>query len=111
MPRSKGSKNKTTRVKKPQWDEQLAAEQAEKERLEHEKAELTAVVEENTARLKETSKKLRAVDRRIAKLEAKRAEAEAAAASAAKRVEIQQVITRLLDSGVAEDDILEKLNK
>jgi len=111
MPRPKGSKNKISRGKQPQWDVQLAAEQAEKEKLELAKAELTAVIDENSARLKETNKKLRSVDRRIAKLEAKRTEAELAAASAAKRVEIQQVITRLLDSGVAEDDILDKLNK
>ena len=109
MPRPKGSKNKTSRGKHLQWDEQLAVEQAEKEELELAKAELTAVIEENSARLKETNKKLRSVDRRIAKLEAKRAEAELAAVSAAKRVEIQQVITQLLDSGVAEDDILSKL--
>ena len=111
MARPKGSKNKTTLAKQVSFEDQLVVERAEKEKLELVKAELTAAIAESTQRLKETNKQLRAADRRIAKLEAKKAEAELAAASAAKRVEIQNTITHLLDSGVAEDEILAKLNK
>ena len=111
MPRPKGSKNKAAHTKQPIWEDQLAAEKAEREKLELAKAELTAAITESTAKLKETNKQIRAVDKRIGKLEAKRAEEEMAAASAAKRVEIQNTITHLLDSGVAEDEILAKLNK
>lgn len=111
MARQKGSKNKATLAKQAAFEDQLVAEQAEKEKLELVKSELAATIAESTERLKETNKQLRAVDRRIAKLEAKKAEAELAAASAAKRVEIQNTIAQLLDNGVAEDEILEKLNK
>ncbi len=111
MARPKGSKNKATLAKQVSFEDQLVVERAEKEKLELVKAELTATIAESTERLKETNKQLRAADRRIAKLEAKKAEADLAAASAAKRVEIQNTITHLLDSGVAEDEILAKLNK
>ena len=110
MARTKGSKNKATK-KTVAFDDQIAAEKAEKEKLELVKAEITAAIAESTNRLKETNKQLRAIDRRIAKLEAQKAEADLAAASAAKRIEIQEAITALLDGGMAEDEILEKLKK
>lgn len=48
-------------------------------------------------------------DAQIAKLEAKKAAVEAKAAEAAKKVEAEAVLKKLLASGMTADDILEKL--
>ena len=48
-------------------------------------------------------------DAQIAKLEAKKAAAEAKAAEAAKKVEAEAVLKKLLASGMTADEILEKL--
>lgn len=108
MGRPKGSKNKKTAV---DLDTQIAKEQEQKAALEAEKAEIQKTIDDAKAKLKTKNKELRGVAKRLASLEAKKAEAVLAAASAAKRVEIQNTIAHLLDSGVDEDEILEKLNK
>lgn len=48
-------------------------------------------------------------DAQIAKLEAKKVAAEAKAAEAAKKVEAEAVLKKLLASGMTADEILEKL--
>ena len=48
-------------------------------------------------------------DAQIAKLETKKAAAEAKAAEAAKKVEAEAVLKKLLASGMTADEILEKL--
>lgn len=48
-------------------------------------------------------------EKEIAKLEAKKVAAEAKAAEAAKKVEAEAVLKKLLASGMTADDILEKL--
>ena len=108
MGRPKGSKNKKTAIN---LDTQIAKEQEQKAALEAEQAEIQKTIDDAKTKLKAKNKELRAVTKRLVSLEAKKAEADLAAASAAKRVEIQNTITQLLDSGVAEDEILEKLNK
>lgn len=108
MGRPKESKNKKTAVN---LDTQIAKEQEQKTALEAEQAEIQKTIDDAKAKLKAKNRELRAVTKRLASLEAKKAEADLAAASAAKRAEIQNTITKLLDSGVAEDEILEKLNK
>ena len=108
MPRPKGSKNKKTAVN---LNTQIAKEQEQKATLEAEQAEIKKTIDDAKTKLKAKNKELRAVTKRLASLEAKKAEAELASASAAKRVEIQNTIAHLLDSGVPEDEILEKLNK
>lgn len=111
MARPKGSKNKATRVKRSSYDEQIALEGEERDRLILEKASLEATITESRERLKETNKLLRTSERRLAKLEAKKAEADAEAAAAAKRLDIQNAIAALLDGGMTEDEVLAKLNK
>lgn len=108
MPRPKGSKNKKTLVN---LDAQIANEQELKAVLEAEQAEIVKTIEAAKAKLKAKNKEIRAVTKRLSNLEAKKAEADLVAASAAKRVEIQDTIASMLNSGMNEDDILEKLKK
>ena len=82
MPRPKGSKNKTKTVKATV---DFAAQIAEK------KAEL------------------KSIDKEIARIEAKKVKAETKAAESAKKAEAEDVLKKLLASGVSADDILAKL--
>ena len=80
MPRTKGSKNRVTAS--ANFDAQIAKPQ---------KAEI------------------KRVEKEITKLEARKAAAEAKAAEAAKKVEAEAVLKKLLASGMTADEILEKL--
>lgn len=108
MSRPKGSKNKKTLVN---LDAQIAKEQELKATLEAEQIEIVKTIEDAKAKLKAKNKEIRTVTKRLSSLEAKKAEADLIAASAAKRVEIQDMITSMLNGGMNEDDILEKLKK
>ena len=82
MPRPKGSKNKTKTVKATvDFAAQIAEKQSAKE----------------------------AIDKEIARIEAKKVKAETKAAESAKKAEAEDVLKKLLASGVSADDILAKL--
>ena len=108
MSRPKGSKNKKTLVN---LDVQIAKELEQKTVLEAEQAEIEKTIENAKEKLKVKKKEIRTVTKRLSTLEAKKAEADIVAVSAAKRVEIQDTIASLLNSGMNEDDILDKLKK
>ena len=59
--------------------------------------------------LKPQKAEIKQTEKEIAKLEAKKAVVEAKAAEAAKKVEAEAVLKKLLASGMTADEILEKL--
>ena len=93
MPRPKGSKNKTKTVKATvDFAAQIAEKQSAKE-----------------ADLKAKKAELKSIDKEIARIEAKKVKAETKAAESAKKAEAEDVLKKLLASGVSADDILAKL--
>ena len=114
MPRTKGSKNRTTAS--PDFDAQIKKLQKDKAMLEEGLSKTVAQIEElktDIKSLRESLKPQRAeikqTEKEIAKLETKKAAAEAKAAEAAKKAEAEDVLKKLLASGVTADEILEKL--
>ena len=98
MPRPKGSKNKvkTTKVT-ADFAAQIAAKQEEK------------AVKSLNADLKAKKASVKKLDKEVAKLEARQAAAAQKAAEASKKAEAEDVLKKLLASGVSADEILEKL--
>ena len=109
MPRPKGSKNKSKKVKVINFIDEIAAKNNERDSI---SAEIKTI-EENIATLKESLKEkkaaLKAVDKEIAKLEKQHAVYEAAQAEASKRSELDSVLNKLLADGMSASEILEKL--
>ena len=114
MPRTKGSKNRVTAS--TDFDAQLAMRQKDKALLEEGVSKTVAQIEElktDIKSLRESLKpqkvEIKRVEKEIAKLEAKKVAAEAKAAEAAKKAEAEDVLKKLLASGMTADEILEKL--
>ena len=103
MPRTKGSKNRVTAS--TDFDVQIAKLQKDKAMLEEGLSKTVAQIEE----LKTDIKSLRESLKPQKALEAKKAVAEAKAAEAAKKAEAEDVLKKLLASGMTADEILEKL--
>lgn len=108
MPRTKGSKNCVTAS--TDCDAQIAKLQKDKALLEEGSAKTVA---HNIKSLRESLKpqkaEIKQTEKAIAKLEAKKDAAEAKAAEAAKKVEAEAVLKKLLASGMTADEILAKL--
>ncbi len=103
MPRPKGSKNKPKTVKATvDFAAQLAEKQSAKEAA---TAEITSI----TANIDALKAELKSIDKEIARIEAKKVKAETKAAESAKKAEAEDVLKKLLASGVSADDILAKL--
>ena len=109
MPRTKGSKNRVTAS--TDFDAQIAKLQKDKAMLEEGLSKTVAQIEElktDIKSLRESLKpqkaEIKQTEKEIAKLEAKKA-----AAEAAKKVEAEAVLKKLLASGMTADEILEKL--
>ena len=66
-------------------------------------------IEEKKANLKTKKSELKSAEKEVAKLEAKKAKADQKAAEEAKKAEAEDVLKKLLASGVSADEILEKL--
>ena len=110
MPRPKGSKNKPKTVKATaDFAAQLAEKQSAKEATAAEIASITANIDALKADLKTKKAELKSIDKEIAKLEAKKAKADAKAAEVAKKAEAEDVLKKLLASGMSADEILAKL--
>ena len=114
MPRTKGSKNRVTAS--ADFDAQIAKLQKDKEMLEEGLSKTVAHIEElktDIKSLRESLKpqkaEIKQTEKGIAKLEDKKAAAETKAAEAAKKVEAEAVLKKLLASGMTADEILEKL--
>ncbi len=108
MPRTKGSKNRSKTVT-ADFATQIAEKQSAKKALTAEIASITANIDTLKADLKEKKASLKAIDKEIVKLEAKKAKADAKAAEDAKKAEAEDVLKKLLASGVSADEILAKL--
>ena len=110
MPRPKGSKNKPKTEKATvDFAAQLAEKQSANEALTAEIASITANIDTLKADLKAKKVALKKTEKEIAKLEAKKAAADAKVAEEAKKAEAEDVLKKLLASGMSADEILEKL--
>lgn len=110
MARPKGSKNKTRAVKPTvDYAAVVAEKAAEKEKIESEVATLIANIDDLKAQLKTKKTELKAAVKDLAKAEAKKAAAEAKAAEEAKKSEAEDVLKKLLASGMTAEEILAKL--
>ena len=110
MPRPKGSKNKPKTVKATvDFAAQITQKQAAKEAAPVEIASITANIDALKADLKTPKAELKSIDKEIARIEAKKVKAETKAAEAAKKVEAEDVLKKLLASGMSADEILAKL--
>lgn len=110
MARPKGSKNKTRTVKVTvDYAAVVAEKAAEKDKLESEVAALIANIDDLKAQLKTQKANLKAATKDLAKAEAKKAAVEAKAAEEAKKGEAEDVLKKLLASGMTAEEILAKL--
>lgn len=110
MPRPKGSKNKPKTVKATvDFAAQIAEKQATKEAAAAEIASITANIDALKADLKTKKASLKKLDKELVKLESKKKDAETKAAESAKKAEAEDVLKKLLASGMTADEILAKL--
>lgn len=110
MPRPRGSKNKPKTAKATvDFAAQIAEKQAAKEAAAAKIASITANIDALKADLKTKKTELKAIDKEIARIEAKKIKAETKAAESAKKAEAEDVLKKLLASGVSADEILAKL--
>lgn len=107
MPRTKGSKNC------PKLTTDFAFQIAEKREsiasLTSEITSITANIETLKADLKEKKAALKTAQKELTSLERKKSIADAKATEEAKKVEVEEVLKKLLASGMSADEILEKL--
>lgn len=109
MARPKGSKNKARTVKASvDYVAVIAEKAAKKEKIESEVATLTANLDDLKTQLKAKKAELKAATKELAKAENKKAAAEAKAAEA-KKGEAEDVLKKLLASGMTAEEILAKL--
>lgn len=109
MARPKGSNNKAKVLDGIDYAAQIAEKNTAAESL----AEEIAAIGDNIAALNAERKakhvELNKLHKEIAKLEKKKADADEKIAEAAKTAEAEDVLKKLLSSGVSADEILEKL--
>jgi hypothetical protein len=108
MPRTKGSKNKPNTVT-ADFATQIAEKQSAKEAVTAEIASITANIDALKTDLKAKKTELKSIDKEIVRIEAKKVKAETKAAESAKKAEAEDVLKKLLASGVSADEILAKL--
>lgn len=109
MPRPKGSKNKSKVLDGIDYAAQIAEKNAAAESISQEIAAIGDDIGALNAQRKAKHVELNKLNKEIAKLEKKKADADAKAAEAAKKAEAEDVLKKLLNSGVSADEILEKL--
>ncbi len=109
MPRPKGSKNKAKVLDCIDYAAQIAEKNAAAESISQEIAAIGDDIGALNAQRKAKHVELNKLNKEIAKLEKKKADADAKAAEAAKKAEAEDVLKKLLNSGVSADEILEKL--
>lgn len=110
MPRPKGSKNKKkAAVSIVDYAAQISEKQTAKaetaQQIESKNEELAAL----KAELKTLKAQAKSLDKEIDKLLAAQAAQEAAEAEAAKRVELEDVLKKLMADGMSAQEILDKL--
>ena len=108
MPRTKGSKNKPKTVT-ADFATQIAEKQSAKEALTAEIASITANIDTLKADLKEKTAALKTAQKELSSLERKKSIADAKASEEAKKAEAEEVLKKLLASGMTAEEILAKL--
>lgn len=109
MARPKGSKNKVKVLDGIDYTAQIAEKNAAAESLAQEIEELGNNIGALNADRKAKHAELNKLNKEIAKLEKKKAVADQKIAEAAKKAEAEDVLKKLLNSGMSADEILEKL--
>lgn len=109
MLRTKGGKNHVTNF--DDFDAQIKKQHKDKVRLEESLSKTAVQIEElktDIKSLRESLKPQEAGIKQIEKMETKKAAIEAKVAEATKKTEAEDVLKKLLASGVTADEILEK---
>lgn len=109
MARPKGSKNKAKVLDGVDYAAQIAEKNTAAESLAEEIAALGTNIVALNAERKSKEAELKKLNKEVTKLEKKKAEADEKAAEAAKKAEAEDVLKKLLSSGMSADEILEKL--
>ena len=107
MPRTKGSKNKSKLT--AGYASQIAEKQEAIASLTSEITSITANIDTLKVDLNEKMAALKTIQKELTRLEAKKAVADQKAAEEAKKAEAEEVLKKLLASGMSADEILEKL--
>nr|DAD57347.1 MAG TPA: protein of unknown function DUF4315 [Bacteriophage sp.] len=109
MARPKGSKNKAKVLDGVDYAAQIAEKNTAAESLAKEIAALGTNIAALNAERKSKEAELKKLNKEVTKLEKKKAEADEKIAEAAKKAEAEDVLKKLLSSGMSADEILEKL--
>lgn len=109
MARPKGSKNKAKVLDGVDYAAQIAEKNTAAESLAEEIAALGTNIAALNAERKSKEAELKKLNKEVTKLEKKKAEADEKIAEAAKKAEAEDVLKKLLSSGMSTDEILEKL--
>ena len=109
MARPKGSRNKVKVLDGVDYAAQIAEKNNAAESLAEEIATLGTNIAALNAKRKAKESELKKLNKEIVKLEKKKADADAKVAEAAKKAEAEDMLKKLLSSGVSADEILEKL--
>lgn len=109
MPRPKGSKNKAKVLDGIDYAAQIAEKNTAAESIAEEIATLGTNIAALNADRKAKEVELKKINKEIAKLEKKKAAADEKIAEDAKKAEAEDMLKKLLSSGVSADEILEKL--
>lgn len=109
MARPKGSKNKAKVFDGVDYAAQIAEKNTAAESLAEEIAALGTNIVALNAERKSKEAELKKLNKEVTKLEKKKAEADEKIAEAAKKAEAEDVLKKLLSSGMSADEILEKL--
>lgn len=109
MARPKGSKNKAKVLDGVDYAAQIAEKNTAAESLAEEIAALGTNIVALNAERKSKEAELKKLNKEVTKLEKKKAEVDEKIAEAAKKAEAEDVLKKLLSSGMSADEILEKL--
>lgn len=109
MARPKGSKNKAKVLDGVDYAAQIAEKNTAAESLAEEIAALGTNIAALNAERKSKEAELKKLNKAVTKLEKKKAEADEKIAEAAKKAEAEDVLKKLLSSGMSADEILKKL--
>ena len=107
MPKTKGSKNKPKVAN--DFVSQIAEKQESIVSLTAEVSSITSNIDTLKADLKEKKAALKSAQKELNSLERKKSIADAKAAEEAKKTEAEDVLKKLLASGMSADEILAKL--
>ena len=110
MPRPKGSKNKKNiAAANVDYAAQIAEKMSARADVDQQIQSKTDEIATLKAELKTLKAQAKSLDKEIDKLQADQAAQEAAEAEAAKRVELEDVLKKLMTDGISAQEILDKL--